>query len=61
MDGSFMLRSDPCEMGPLKDAGYKPGEFKFKEIRHMANTLLKDANIPAEKNGYDRSSINKVK
>jgi len=33
----------------LKKAGYKPGDFKFKEIRHLANTLLKDANIPVEK------------
>ena len=33
----------------LKTAKYKKGEFKFKEIRHLANTLLKDANISVEK------------
>ena len=33
----------------LDKAGYKVGDFKFKEIRHLANTLLKDANIIAEK------------
>ncbi len=33
----------------LEKAKYEKGAFKFKEIRHLANTLLKDADIPADK------------
>jgi integrase len=33
----------------LDGAGYESGDFKFKEIRHLANTLMKDANITADK------------
>lgn len=33
----------------LERAGYHPGEFKFKEIRHLSNTLMKDANISVDK------------
>ena len=30
-------------------AGYRPGDFLFKEIRHLANTLMKDAGIQVDK------------
>ena len=33
----------------LEDAGYKKTDFKFKEIRHLANTCMKDAGITADK------------
>lgn len=33
----------------LVKAGYEKGQFKFKEIRHLANTLLKQGNITADK------------
>jgi integrase len=33
----------------LDDAGYESGDFKFKEIRHLANTLMKHADITADK------------
>ena len=33
----------------LEEAGYESGTFKFKEIRHLANTLMKDANISVDK------------
>lgn len=33
----------------LQTARYKKTDFKFKEIRHLANTCLKDAGIIADK------------
>ena len=33
----------------LEEAGYEIGTYKFKEIRHLANTLMKDANISVDK------------
>lgn len=33
----------------LEGAGYKKGTYKYKEIRHLANTRLKDAWITADK------------
>lgn len=33
----------------LKNAGYEKGQFKFKEIRHLSNTCMKDAGITADK------------
>jgi integrase len=36
-------------LAALDKAGYKSGEFMFKEMRHLANTLMKDANITADK------------
>ncbi len=33
----------------LQEAGYQKGEYKFKEIRHLANTCMKNHNITADK------------
>jgi len=33
----------------LVKVGYEKGQFKFKEIRHLANTCMKDAGITADK------------
>ncbi len=33
----------------LEGAGFRKGDFVFKEIRYCANTALKSANIPADK------------
>ncbi len=33
----------------LIKAGLKPGDYKFKELRHLANTAMKDAGISTDK------------
>lgn len=33
----------------LKEAGYEKGQFKFKEIRHLSNTIMKEKNVTVEK------------
>lgn len=48
----------------LKNAGYEEGAFKFKELRHLANTCMKDANIPADKRksvtGHESIASNEI-
>jgi integrase len=33
----------------LKKASFEPGNYKFKEIRHLANTLMKNKGVVADK------------
>jgi hypothetical protein len=48
----------------LEDAGFKKGDFLFKEIRHLANTELKNANVVVEKRramtGHRSNEANEV-
>ncbi|OPY72520.1 MAG: Phage integrase family protein [Syntrophorhabdus sp. PtaU1.Bin050] len=48
----------------LTKAGYNEGEFKFKEIRHLANTTMKDHSITADKRkgmtGHQSTAANEI-
>ncbi|KJU83919.1 integrase family protein [Candidatus Magnetobacterium bavaricum] len=48
----------------LKQAGFEKGQYLFKEIRHLANTCMKDAGIIADKRmamtGHKSTSANEI-